>query len=137
MSVYVTRIACAAAVALAVAGCGRSADQDEVRSVVATFYDAVRAGNGDEACALLSAGTAARLESQTGRSCASAVTRLDYEGGAVIDEHVYLTSAKVDLRGGDSAFLSQEDDGWRISALACVDESRKPRDVPYDCEVES
>ncbi len=50
---------------------------------------------------------------------------------------VFITNAKVDLSGGESAFLSREDDGWKLSAIACKPEKGKPADRPFECEVES
>jgi uncharacterized protein YceK len=122
---------------LTLAGCGTSDDRGQARSVVERFYDAVRNDRADEACAQLSSAAVEQLESQTQQSCSGAVTRLDLQGGAVVDAHVYLTNAKVDLRSGESAFLGREPSGWRISALACRPEEGKPRDRPYECELEA
>ena len=47
------------------------------------------------------------------------------------------TAAKVDLSGGESVFLGREEDGWKLSALACKAEEGKPADRPWECEVES
>ena len=116
-------------------GCGTARDTDEARAVVARFYDAVRHDRGVEACAELSIGAAQQLEGQTGQQCSEVVTRLDYEGGAIVRTAVYATNAKVDLRSGESAFLSRERDGWRLSAIGCSS-TGKPADRPFDCEVE-
>ena len=43
------------------------------------------------------------------------ITRLQYDGGAIVAAHVFATSAKVDLRSGESAFLDREPEGWRIT----------------------
>ena len=48
-----------------------------------------------------------------------------------------MTNAKADLSGGESAFLSREPDGWRLTAIGCKAETRKPRDRPFDCELEA
>ncbi|MFL5843998.1 MAG: hypothetical protein ACJ762_04825 [Solirubrobacteraceae bacterium] len=116
-------------------GCGTSDDRRQARAAVERFYDAVRHDRGADACAELSLEAADQLESQTGQQCGEVVTRLDYEGGAVVRTQVFATNAKVDLRSGESAFLSRESDGWRLSAIAC-DAKEKPRDRPFDCEVE-
>ena len=121
----------------ALAGCGRSGDRAEARAVVERFYDAVRHDEGEVACAQLSSQTADALESQSGQSCASVVTRLDYEGGAVVRAQVFITSARVDLRGGESAFLDREPEGWRISAVACRAEAGSPDKHPMECEAEA
>jgi hypothetical protein len=124
-------------VPLLAAGCGTSDDVDQVRDVTARFYDAVRADRGEAACDLLTDETASQLQSQSGQACGDVIKRLDYQGGSVAAAVVYVTSAKVDLSGGESAFLSLEPDGWRLSAVACRPVSGKPRDRPFECEVES
>ncbi|HEU4656155.1 MAG TPA: hypothetical protein VFR97_01455 [Capillimicrobium sp.] len=133
-----TAAAALGAVALAaLGGCGTSDDRDQARAVVERFYAAIRADRGDEACAQLSAATVEQLVSQEGKPCPEAVTGLEYEGGAVASTEVYITNAKVDLSSGESAFLSRDADGWRISALACMASGGKPADRPFECEVEA
>jgi hypothetical protein len=119
------------------AGCGTADDAQQARTVVARFYDAIRHDRGPEACAQLSADTAKQLESQTGQSCRAVVTRLSYEGGAITATAVFITNAKVDLDSGESAFLSREAQGWRLSAVGCKPTEGKPRDRPLDCEVQA
>lgn len=133
----VWRLAAALAAAVAVVGCGTSDDRDQARGVVERFYDALRHDRAQDACAQLSAATASQLESQTGQSCRGVITRLDYDGGAIIDTQVYITNAKVDQRNGESTFLGREPTGWKITALACKPADGKPRDRPFECEVEA
>jgi hypothetical protein len=128
----------AVAALVAFTGCGTSGDARESRAVVERFYDALRQDDGSAACAQLSAPAMQALESQSGQSCESAVTRLDYEGGAIERTQVFITSARVDLRGGESAFLDREPGlGWRISAVACRAQEGPPSKQPMDCEVEA
>jgi len=117
------------------AGCGTSDDRDQARAVVERFYDAVRDDRADAACAELSAATIEQLESQTQQSCDGVITRLEYQGGAIVDTEVYITNAKVELRSRESTFLSREASGWKITAVACMPQG-KPADRPFDCEVE-
>jgi hypothetical protein len=132
------RLMVALAAAAVLAGCGTSGDARESRAVVERFYDALRQDDGSAACAQLSASAMQALESQSGQSCESAVTRLDYEGGAIERTQVFITSARVDLRGGESAFLDREPGlGWRISAVACKAELGPPSKHPMECEVET
>jgi hypothetical protein len=126
-----------AAAFVALAGCGTSGDRADSGAVVARFYDAVRHHDGKVACEQLSAPAVRALQSQSGQSCESAVTRLDYEGGAIERTQVFVTSARVDLRGGESAFLDREPEGWRIAAVACKAEEGPPNEHPMDCEVEA
>ena len=122
---------------VAVAGCGTADDRDEARVVVERFYDAVRDDRPEEACTQLAESALEQLESQTGRECKDVIVRLEYEGGAVVDAHVYITNAKVDLTSGESAFLDREPTGWKLSAIGCKVQGGNPRDRPFDCEVEA
>jgi hypothetical protein len=123
--------------ALAATGCGVSGDEAEVRDVTERFYEAVRGDDGGAACELLSAEAAKALEGQTGQKCDDVITRLEYEGGDVEGVVVYVTNAKAETSAGESTFLSEEPDGWRIVAVACRPETGKPRDRPFECEVEA
>ena len=119
------------------AGCGTSDDREQARDVTERFFDAVRRDRPEEACAQLSAAIVKELESQTEQSCRGVITRLEYDGGAVVAVHVYITNAKVDLRNGESVFLNREPTGWKLTAIGCKPEDGKPRDRPFDCEVEA
>jgi hypothetical protein len=123
--------------ALALAGCGTGDDREQARTVVERFYDAVRAGDDEAACAQLSEPLVEQVESQTEQSCRGVITRFDFEGGAVVRAQVYVVNAKVDLRSGESAFLSREADGWRISGVGCFPVEGKPADRPFECEAEA
>ena len=133
----VTIVALALAAGALLGGCGTGDDEQQARAVVERFYDAVRHDRADEACAQLSSDTVKELESQTQQSCRGVITRLEYEGGAIVGVHVFATSAKVELRNGESAFLDREPEGWRLSAVGCKPEKGKPRDRPFDCEAEA
>lgn len=126
-----------AVVVVALAGCGTSDDEAQVRRAAESFYGAIRDHDGDAACALLGSDTVKELESQESKQCAEAITGLDYRGGEVAAVAVYATNAKVDLSSGESLFLSRQREGWRLSALACESKQGKPRDRPFDCEVEA
>ena len=120
-----------------VAACGTSDDRDQARAAVERFYEAVRAGDGDAACEELGDPLLEQVESQTGQACREVIARFEYEGGAIAAAEVYITNAKVDLDSGESAFLSREDDGWKLSALACRAVEGKPADRPFECEAEA
>lgn len=122
---------------LVLVACGTSDDRDEARVVVERFYEAIRADDADAACRQLSESLLEQVESQTGQSCAGVITRFDYEGGEIVDAEVYVTNAKVDLRNEESAFLSREAGGWRLSAIACRPVKGKPADRPFECEAAS
>jgi N-methylhydantoinase A/oxoprolinase/acetone carboxylase beta subunit len=120
-----------------VPGCGVGDDRAAARETTERFYAAIRADEGQAACAELSEDTVKQLESQSGQSCADVVTRLSYEGGGIERVQVYATNAKVDLTSGESAFLSPDQGEWKLSAIGCRPEEGKPRDRPLDCEAEA
>jgi hypothetical protein len=124
-------------IGLATAGCGQSGDRAEVRSVTEAFVAAYGNDHGDTACAQLSSDTRQALESQEGKSCRRAVTDLQIDAGAVVSVEVSVTNAKVDLRTGESVFLSKQSEGWWISSLGCRPGGAKPADRPFDCELEA
>ena len=123
--------------ALLAGGCGTQDDRDEARATVERFYDAIREDDGEAACEELGESLLEQVESQTEQSCRGVITRLEYEGGEIVGTEVYITNAKVDLRSGESAFLSREPDGWKLSAIGCKAEKGKPADRPFECEVDS
>ena len=54
----------------------------------------------------------------------------------MVHVQVAITSAKVDLAGGESFFLSEEKSGWRIAALGCRP-TTTPTRTPFDCALEA
>jgi len=71
--------------------------------------------DGGRACAQLTPDTASQLEKDEDKPCAEAVVGLSVSGGRATSSAAYVTGAKVDLEGGDSAFLDESPGGWRIS----------------------
>ncbi|HEX8121191.1 MAG TPA: hypothetical protein VF549_07985 [Solirubrobacteraceae bacterium] len=118
-------------------GCGTSDDRDQARATVERFYDAVRHDDAEAACEELGDSLLEQVESQTQQSCRGVITRFEYEGGSIERTQVFITNAKVDLDSGESAFLSREDDGWKLSAIACKALEGKPADRPFECEAAS
>jgi hypothetical protein len=118
------------------AGCGRDGDRADVRAVTDRFFAAFESGDGEQACEQLSPDTRAELESQEQRDCRDAITELQLDGGSVTAVDVFVLNAIVELSSGETAFLSDGAEGWRLSAIGCQDEG-KPADRPYDCELES
>jgi hypothetical protein len=125
----VLSVALAASVALA--GCGTGADRTHVRAVTTRFFAALDAHRSGDACGQLSPALRTTLQQEhAAPRCADAVGKIKTRGSAVEFVHVYATSARLDLAGGESVFLSAMRDGWRIDALGC-----RPRSSgPYECE---
>jgi hypothetical protein len=121
---------------LALAGCGQSDDRAGVRSTTERFLAAVGAKQGAAACGVLASDTRKALESEESKPCPQAIGSVDVSGGAVLRVKVAITSAKVDLAGGESFFLSEEKSGWRIAALGCRP-TTTPTRTPFDCTLEA
>ena len=118
--------------ALALTGCGRSGDRAEIQRVAEGFYAAVRARDGERACALLSHDARKALEQQESKPCARAVVDLQLSGRRAKVVRVYSTQGGVELAAGDTVFLEATRDGWRIAAAGCrPDEHGKSA----DCEL--
>ena len=122
---------------IALAACGTSGDRSGAEAVVGRFYEAVGRHDGEAACAELGDATVSALESQSGQSCRSVVTRLDVGSGSIEDAQIAATSARVELRGGVSAFLDREPDGWRITAVGCRARAGPPTEYPMECEAQA
>jgi hypothetical protein len=119
-----------------IGGCGGGTDVAGVRAVSERFAAAVEAQDGDRACAQLSPQTRAQLEKQEQRQCREAITGVRLEAGSVTRVQVYVLNAMVELSNGEAEFLEQGQEGWRLSAVGCTPQKDKPRDHPYDCQVE-
>ena len=126
-----------AVAALALAGCGQSANRGDVRTVTDRFYAAVAQGDGALACAQLSAPTVKQLEQDEQARCAKAVGELGLSPARIARVEVFVTNAKVDLSNGASAFLEQTAHGWRLEALGCRPSGGDPEEQPLGCTVES
>ncbi len=128
------------ALALVAATCGLVAcdagdDERAAGRVAHDFYAAVAAQDGGVACGLLEESTTMELEKDEMAPCPKAVLKLKLSGSQVSDATVYVTSARIDLRRGDSVFLDETPAGWKVSAAGC--KPRSGEEEPYDCEVES
>jgi hypothetical protein len=120
----------AAAAAMA-SGCGTGADRDQARAAAERFYAAVRQHDGRTACEQLSSSLRAQLvKDQPGDDCATAVLHLSLHGSRAAAVRVYATAGEVVLAGGDTVFLGDTRQGWRLDAVGC-----KPQGSgPFDCE---
>jgi hypothetical protein len=118
----------------ALAGCGRSGDHAAARSAAEGFYNAVAHHDGAGACARLSTDARTALEQQASSTCARAVLHLDLSGRRAHIVRVYSTNAAVELLHGDTVFLQDTRQGWRISAAGC---RPRGRGEPADCEVQA
>lgn len=118
------------AVVLMVSSCGSKLPEAS-SSAADRFYHAIEVHDGAAACGLLAPQTRQEVEQSAQASCSSAI--LD-EGipaaGSVVELRKYGTEAYARMNG-DTAFLAEFDDGWKIVAAACTAQDQ----MPYDCKV--
>jgi hypothetical protein len=123
------------AAALALAGCAGGEDDEAAGQVAERFYAAVDSRDGGAACERLAQSTRDALEQEEKMPCAKAVLSLELSGSQAESASVWVTSAQVRLRGGDTVFLDETADGWRVAAAGC--RPQPGEEQPYECEVES
>jgi hypothetical protein len=114
--------------AAATAGCSAAAEPT-VAAVAGRFGADLARHDGAAACAMLT-DDARRDTESFGRDCASQLATLP-DPGAVQQIEVWGDTAQARL-AGDTLFLLQFPDGWRVSAAGCTPQG----DAPYDCEVQ-
>jgi hypothetical protein len=137
ISASTARRSAAFAVAVSLVGCGGGGARSDVRVVSDGFLQALGQHDDAAACRALSDQARAQLENDEGKPCAQAIGELGLEPSTVRRVQVFMTNAKADLGNGDSLFLSQGVDGWRLDAIGCKPEAGKPADRPYDCALET
>lgn len=115
-------------------GCGGKDDGAASRAAE-RFYAAVAQRDGDTACAQLEQSTLEALEHEEKSACPKAVLSLELSGSEADSATVWITSAQVRLRRGDTVFLDETPDGWRVAAAGC--KPQPGEEEPYQCEVES
>ncbi|HEV7493992.1 hypothetical protein [Baekduia sp.] len=112
------------------AGCGTSADRDRARAAALTLYAATERHDGATACAQMSPSLRAQLVDDHGSPCAKAVLKVKLHGRTPAAIRVYADAAEVRFAGGDTVFLGDTREGWRVEALGC----RPDGPGPYKCE---
>jgi hypothetical protein len=115
------------------AGCGTDEKERDVIWVSDRFHAALEEDDGAGACSRLTEETVETLEQEEMAPCPDAILELDLPAGARASRaDFYVTSAYAELAGGDTVFLDQGPEGWRISAAGCTP-SEPER--PFDCEL--
>ena len=109
-------------------GCA-SSQEPEVERVATTFEDP--SADPEARCDLLIPATRAAFEQSESAPCAEAIEDLALEGGRLESVAIWGGDAQVTLTG-DTVFLSETSDGWRITSAACTPQA----EAPYDCEVD-
>ncbi len=130
LRVKTTGVVLVGVLVLTAAGCGSSGPA-AVSDVAQQFYRAVESGDGATACALLAPPTVDEVEQTAKAPCRTAILDEDLpDAGAVTGSARYGGQAQVRLRG-DTAFLSEFADGWKVVAVGCTARG----EAPYDCRV--
>ncbi|WP_306330280.1 hypothetical protein, partial [Streptomyces venezuelae] len=112
-------------------GCGASAAREDGASRVGTLFTTALAGGDLRAgCDLLAPETREQVEADAKRPCGPALRSLELpRAGAELGVQVYGRQALLRMRN-DTLFLSQFDNGWKVTAAGCV---RQAEDEPYRC----
>lgn len=127
-------LALGACLAVAFGGCGASDREADAAVVAERFHAALEQGDGDAACAELNEVTASKLEQQEEMPCEQAVLELELpRGGAAAEAEVYVTSASVALADGETTFLDEGPEGWKVSVAGCTPTAPN---LPYHCVLE-
>jgi hypothetical protein len=126
----VSAVVALTAIAALASGCGTAADRTQARDAAQRLYAAVQQHDGATACAQMTPALRQQvITDQSESRCEKAVLRLSLHGSRARTVRVYATSAEVQLDHGDTVFLGDTQQGWRVEALGC-----KPRgNEPYDC----
>ncbi|WP_240981740.1 MULTISPECIES: hypothetical protein [unclassified Streptomyces] len=105
-------------------GCGASAAREDGASAAGRgFAAALAAGDHRAACALLAPETRDAVEEDAKGPCGPALRELGLPpSGAARGVDVYGRDALLRMTG-DTLFLSQFDDGWKVTAAGCVPRS--------------
>jgi hypothetical protein len=111
-------------------GCGTGADRDQARAAAQALYTAAQRHDGATACAQMSPSLRTQLVEDHGSPCAKAVLKLNLHGHMPMAVRVYANAAEVEIAGGDTVFLGDTREGWRVEALGC----RPQGPGPYECE---
>ncbi|MFE5659243.1 hypothetical protein ACFQ9H_23950 [Streptomyces sp. NPDC056517] len=127
----VPRLFGALTLALVACACGApQARQDGATRAGLAFEASVASGDFHEACALLAPESRQQLQEDEKQPCEMALPAQGLpSGGGVRGVDVYGRQALLHLRD-ETLFLSQFDEGWRVTAAGCVPEAG---DEPYHC----
>lgn len=113
-----------------VSGC-TSSSAPTVEDVAQQFYQAFSAGDGASACDLLAPKTRQEVEESGGTSCATVLLgKALPDVGTARDATVFGDQAQIRF-DGDTTFLAEYPDGWKVVAAGCTPNA----ELPYDCLV--
>lgn len=122
----------AVAAAVVLCGCGASAPRlDGARGTAIAFEEALARADYAGACVLLAPQTRRQLEEDATKPCGPALADEEPQASDTVrGTQVYGRQALLHLEG-DTLFLSQFDEGWKIAAAGCAPQ----KDMPYRCSL--
>jgi hypothetical protein len=123
--------ACAVVAVAGLTGCG-GAGTAAPEAAATSFARAAAAGDGAAGCRILSPSVAEEVARSAGTSCADALRGSPPPGAASVRDARRYGRQAVVVTAGDTIFLSEFPDGWKVIAAGCT---RQPGDEPYDCTV--
>ncbi|AZZ51464.1 hypothetical protein [Rathayibacter festucae] len=122
---------------LSLAGCaGLAPDAAAAGATAAAFEEALAAGDGAAACAVLTPRAAeAVVETGAGSTaCPDAILALGLDPASAGSPRAEaFGQAAVVALGGDTVFLAASGDGWRVRAAGCT---ATGEDLPFDCAID-
>ncbi|MBT2479737.1 hypothetical protein J7E94_16185 [Streptomyces sp. ISL-94] len=102
---------------------------DGARAAGEGFEQALAAGDNEAACRLLAPETLEQLEQDERKACAQVLGAEQLpKAASVVATEVYGRQAMLRLEG-DTLFLSQFSDGWKVVAAGCTPQGERP----YQC----
>ncbi|MFJ6785754.1 hypothetical protein [Streptomyces yangpuensis] len=121
-----------AATVVVLGGCGASAPRlDGARRAATAFEETLARADYNAACELLAPQTRQQLEQDSDKPCGPALADEKLPtADPVRTTQMYGRQALLQL-DGDTLFLSQFDDGWKIVAAGCRPQPGKP----YRCSL--
>lgn len=126
------RVAVVVAVALVALTACSGADSGGAQNAAARFAQAVRDGNGKQACALLSPSAVDEIENSESKPCDQAILDEDLPTATTVTSSVVYGQQARAVTAKDTLFLSHFASGWKVIAAGC---ERQPDDKPYQCSV--
>ena len=117
----------------ALAGCASlGPDADGADRVTASFFAALRDGDGGTACGLLNDSAREAAEEASGADCPSGILTLGIDADCQPSPtEVYSRAAFVET-GSTAVFLTPGPDGWLIRAAGC----EPVEDAPFECALD-
>ncbi|MDQ1621358.1 MAG: hypothetical protein QOE19_3927 [Actinomycetota bacterium] len=113
------------------AGCGQASGSGP-RAAVERFAAAWAQRDGSAVCRLLAPRTRTEVAKSAKQPCAQAILDEDLPpAGSVAGAEVWGGAAQV-RTSGDTLFLAEFPEGWRVVAAGC----RPHAGAPYDCQVQ-